>query len=511
MFLVTIAGFAVSLVASFVLTYFVRNLALKRGWVAAPHADRHIHCGPVPRVGGVAIYLAIVTTLVGVLIYIHQVPTTQFFHMRTVMYLLAPATVVFLLGLYDDLRGAGPYVKFGVQAVAAVMVYATGLRIISLPILFGSREFGTLVSLGLTVFWILWITNAFNLIDGVDGLAAGSALFSTMVVFIVSLLNGNQFALLLTAVLSGALMGFLRFNFNPATIFLGDSGSLFVGFMLGSLALWGQKSPTMVAVAIPVVSFGLPILETFVSIARRFLSGQPLFQADRSHIHHQLMKRGLSPRQTTLILYAVSALFALLSLFLLLPGGGPTALVLVVVGGVVWVGIQHLGYHELVELRRVAERTMGQKQIIFNNLVLRRAIASLSQCTTQDEVQLVLRQACTAGGFDRFHLEYCPAPGGGKDAALRYCWASSDGDPEAAPQHWMLEMPLGSGGEGVFRLYRQYSDSPLLLDITLLTRALPEALSAALNRTAEATGTSRAAAAAAAAEGSPLRSFESRV
>ena len=148
-------------------------------------------------------------------------------------------------------------------------------------------------------------------------LAAGSALFSTMVVFAVALVSGSSLVSLMALVLAGSILGFLRFNFSPATIFLGDCGSLFIGFMLSALALQGaQKAPTIIAVAIPVVSFGLPILETALSIVRRYLGGRPVFTADREHIHHKLLQRGLSHRQVVITLYAVSALFALLSLFL---------------------------------------------------------------------------------------------------------------------------------------------------------------------------------------------------
>ena len=163
---------------------------------------------------------------------------------------------------------------------------------------------------------MLGITNAFNLIDGLDGLAAGSAFFSTLVVFVVALSSHSSFVSVMTLVLAGAVLGFLRYNFNPATIFLGDCGSLFVGFMLGALALQGmQKSPTIVAVAIPVVSFGFPILETALSIVRRLISGRPVFTGDREHIHHKLLQRGLSQRQVVTVLYAVSAIFAMQEVF----------------------------------------------------------------------------------------------------------------------------------------------------------------------------------------------------
>src|SRR5262249_12478620 len=180
------------------------------------------------------------------------------------------------------LRGVGPYVKFTVQGIAATMLYLGGLRIVNIPVLFGDRVLPWYVGLAATVIWVIAITNAFNLIDGLDGLAAGSALFSTMVVFVVALLSGSSLVALMTLALAGAILGFLRYNFNPATIFLGDCGSLFIGFMLSALALQGaQKAPTIFAVAIPVVSFGLPILETALPIARRFISGRPVFTADR--------------------------------------------------------------------------------------------------------------------------------------------------------------------------------------------------------------------------------------
>ena len=194
----------------------------------------------------------------------HYVPQlNSAFSLKTLFTVLGPASLVFMLGVYDDVYSVGPYVKFAVQSLAASMLFAGGLRILNIPVLFGTRQLPWFVGLPLTILWVLAITNAFNLIDGLDGLAAGSALFSTLVAFVVALLNGYSLVTVLAIALAGAILGFLRYNFNPATIFLGDSGSLFIGFLLSALALEGaQKSPTIVAVAIPVVSFGLPILET---------------------------------------------------------------------------------------------------------------------------------------------------------------------------------------------------------------------------------------------------------
>jgi UDP-GlcNAc:undecaprenyl-phosphate/decaprenyl-phosphate GlcNAc-1-phosphate transferase len=483
-FLVSIFCFATALVLSFALTWVVRDRAVTYGMVALPASARHIHSRPVPRVGGIAVYLAIATTIA--LLYLLDKLTllSVGLNWHWLLAIIVPATVIFLLGLYDDLRGIGPYWKFGIQALAGGMVYLGGLRIVHLPVVLGKTDVGWAVSLLLTVFWILFITNAFNLIDGVDGLAAGSALFSTVALFIVATIGSNSHGLVVTAVLSGALLGFLRFNFNPATIFLGDSGSLLVGFILGAFALQGQKSPTMVAVAIPVVSCGLPMLETMLSVLRRFLSGKPIFSADSEHIHHKLLKRGLSQRQVAFILYGASAVFGLLSLILLLPGGGPLAVVLVILGGILWLSVQHLGYHEFFELRRVAQRTIEQKQIIINNLAVRRGIEQFTDCRNLEQFQSVLLSIFEENDFDGLELRYrllrTREGSYSSDAhSHKFVWNKKGG---ATPAVWSVEMSLsGTEAEGALSL-RRYSHRPLKLDVNLLGSELVEALQECLQR-----------------------------
>jgi len=316
LFLGTFAG---SLLLSFILTKFVRDIAVRRGWVAAPTQERHLHDHSLPRLGGSAIVLSFsLATAVALGVGRFATHPHLNFSLRPLQTILPPAILIFFLGIYDDVRGASPYLKFFVQALAGAMLFAGGLRILDLPVLFGTHQFSWYTGLPLTILWVVAITNAFNLIDGLDGLAAGSALFSTLVVFVIALLGNLSLISLISLALAGAILGFLRYNFNPATIFLGDCGSLFIGFMLSALALYGaQKAPTIIAVAIPVVSFGLPILETSLSVVRRLISGRPIFTADREHIHHKLLQRGMSHRQVVIVLYGVSALFALLSLFLL--------------------------------------------------------------------------------------------------------------------------------------------------------------------------------------------------
>jgi UDP-GlcNAc:undecaprenyl-phosphate GlcNAc-1-phosphate transferase len=412
--------------------------------------------------------------------------------------ILVPAALVFLLGVYDDLRGVGAYFKFAVQAIAAVMLYAGGLRIVNIPVVLGDRALPWYVGLVLTVLWVLAITNAFNLIDGLDGLAAGAALFSTIVMFVVAVLNGPALVELMTIALAGAILGFLRYNFNPATIFLGDSGSLFIGFLLSALALNGaQKAPTIVAVAIPIVSFGLPILETVLSVIRRLISGRPIFTADREHIHHKLLQHGMTHRQVVILLYGVSAIFAMLSLFLLWPTGSSLGLVLAVIGVGIWIGVQHLGYLEFGELARVAHRTLDQPQIFVNNLAIRRATEELKVARDYEQVRRILLAAFGSNDFDGFDLTLDLLPGAfvfvnrdepaSRHAASAFRWskAGSSGDFDGSAL-WTISLDLLSSANrhcGTLTVHRLYSSRNLQVDVNLLTTEFPIALADALDRT----------------------------
>lgn len=499
MTLISLGLFFTGLALSFVLTRYVRDFSIARGLVAIPTQDRHMHSSPLPRLGGVAIFLSFCACMAIAAWWVVRHPTHHPpYSLKALTTIFVPAAIVFLLGVYDDLRGVGPYVKFGVQGIAAAMLYFGGLRIVNIPVLLGDRILPWYVGLAATVIWVLAITNAFNLIDGLDGLAAGSALFSTMVVFVVALLHGASLVQVMTIALAGAILGFLRYNFNPATIFLGDSGSLLIGFLLSALALYGaQKAPTIVAVAIPIVSFGLPILETVLSIIRRLISGRPVFTADHEHIHHKLLQHGLSHRQVVILLYGVSAGFAMLSLFLLWPTGSSLGLVLAVTGVGIWIGIQHLGYLEFGELARVAQRTFDQPQIFVNNLAIRRAIEELKVARDYEQLRRVLVAAFDGNDFDGFELKLELLPGEVVPLELvepsslhlpnSFRWAkpgvSHNLNNSSA---WKLSLDLLSSSNhqrGILVVQRMYSRRDLQLDVNLLTGEFPTALADALDRT----------------------------
>jgi UDP-GlcNAc:undecaprenyl-phosphate/decaprenyl-phosphate GlcNAc-1-phosphate transferase len=506
--------FCLSLLSAFVSTRSVRDFATRHGWVAVPTQERHLHSSPLPRLGGVAIFLSFTGCMAIAAVWAAYYPRFHAaFSLKALVTILVPASLVFLLGVYDDIHGVGPYFKFSVQGIAATMLFAGGLRIVNIPVLFGDHQLPWFIGLPCTVLWVLAITNAFNLIDGLDGLAAGSALFSTLVAFVVALLNGPSLVTVMTIALAGAILGFLRFNFNPATIFLGDSGSLFIGFLLSALALKGaQKAPTIVAIAIPVVSFGLPILETSLSIVRRLISGRPVFTADREHIHHKLLQHGMTHRQVVILLYGVSAIFALLSLFLLWPTGSSLGLVLAVLGIGIWIGVQHLGYLEFGEIARVAHRTLDQPQIIVNNLAIRRAIEEFKVARDYEQVRRILTAAFGSNDFDAFELRlempagetrpFDPAEPAARRNGHTFRWskpvsaqpgltrpaANKSGASNGLPDSplWTIALDLLSSSNrrrGTLVVHRLYSRRDLHLDINLLTSAFPTALADALERT----------------------------
>lgn len=484
--------FVTSIVLSLVCTRWVRNFATARGWVAAPELDRHVHTNSVPRIGGVAIFVSFMVVAGLAMLLPRWTGITLAMPARAMFSILGAAFIIFLLGLYDDVRFVGPYWKFGIQSLAAVLLYAGGVGIHRLDLLSAGQALRTAVGLPLTVLWVLLITNAFNLIDGLDGLAAGSALFSTFVVFVTSLVAPNATTTLLAIVLAGVILGFLHFNFHPASIFLGDSGSMFIGFMLATLALAGsEKAPTMIAVAIPVVSFGLPILDVALAVSRRFLSGKPLFRGDRDHIHHKLLNRGLSQRNAVLVLYGVTACFALLSL-VLLHDAAMIALVLAMIGIGVALGVQYLGYVEFSELQEVWRRTAERKRVIANNVELRRAVEALNHCADVQMLCGILRSSLHSIGFDGFRLERYLAESFVESplmplqrtqaGELQLFW-DDEGRSESI---WELRLELSADPHhrlGCFSLLRVGFDSPLLVDFNLLSCEFRMALSNAMLRT----------------------------
>ncbi len=504
--------FIISTILSFLITPIVRRKAIIWGAVAVPDDGRHIHRETTPRLGGISIYMAFMLTLLCVPFLGNLVSHTFLANRTLLIALLAPATLIFLFGIYDDFRSAAAPLKVFFQTVATIIVFLSGYRIENLSSPFGGMwELPVLVSFPLTWLWIVGITNAFNLIDGIDGLAAGASVFALVSILIFSIAQGNPEISLLAVVLVGAVIGFLRYNFNPAMIFLGDSGSLFLGFMAAVLSLAGsQKGSTIVAIAIPLVSFGLPVTEVGLSLLRRFLSGAPLLAGDRGHIHHRLLDRGLTQRQAVILLYAVCALFSLFGLMLLNPQRNIGALIFFVLGVGIIFGVQHLGYAEFSELsNQIRKGVSRRRRALAAGVRLRRTGNDLGNVETPEQFFPALEGMLEAGEFDCAILElqdehpvfesrlrrYDAISGWSMKKGIVWIWESGHADLDeilaSSSRYWMLSLPLTDDDGrtlGTISFYRSLGDNVPAIDLGHLCGALQRNLSAALTRIMQSAG-----------------------
>lgn len=288
----------VAFVASIILTPLVRKFAFRIGAVDHPNY-RKVHMSVMPRIGGLAIFGAF---LIGYLIL-----RPEDSHATGI---LVGAGIILLTGFLDDMLEITAKAKmFGQLAAAIVVVTWGGLQIDFINLPFGGQlEFGYL-SIPMTILWIIGITNAINLIDGLDGLAAGVSTIALIALSVMAIILPNPFVVATAAILAASSFGFLFFNFHPAKIFMGDTGSLFLGYMISVLALLGFKSVAVISLIIPVIMLGVPIFDTFFAIVRRVRLKQKIMAPDKSHLHHCLLRIGFSHRQTVLIIYGLAILF----------------------------------------------------------------------------------------------------------------------------------------------------------------------------------------------------------
>ncbi len=333
-------------VVSFVLAVFltprVAAVAERFDLLDKPSA-RKVHSLAIPRIGGVAIFLSFNLALLGGLLV--GPVREQIAGDGSLLFIFAGGAIAFALGFYDDVRRLGPKVKFAVQIVAACFAYFGGIGIhhLGLPGL-GLVQLGWL-SLPVTVFWVLLVINAINLIDGLDGLAAGVSFFVYSALLALNILQGNTPLAIVLATMVGALLGFLVFNFNPASIFMGDSGSYFLGYMLATLSIFGSfKSHTAFTFLVPVVALGLPLLDTVWATCRRFLVGRKLFYPDSDHFHHRLLKLGYSHRRAVLVLYAITILLCALAFIPVVASDHAIGLLLFGLAAFIILFIRKLGY-----------------------------------------------------------------------------------------------------------------------------------------------------------------------
>lgn len=434
-----------------ILTPIIRDISRSYNLVDRP-GYRKVHAHPMPRVGGIAIAIAYGVSLIsfsGSALDASTPPAWKF---------IPGAALVFFIGLLDDFISLKPVIKLLGLTTAACIVFFSGLRIGGIA----QHPLSIWLEFPLTVFWLLLTSNALNLIDGLDGLCAGMGLLSTLALFTAAVLHGNYPLAKVTFPLAGALLGFLVYNISPATVFLGDSGALLIGFLLGCYGMvWTQKSSTLISMLVPMLALSIPLLDVSLSVLRRFLRNQPIFSADRGHIHHRLLDRGLTPRQAVWVLYLVAALAASLALLASSALSGPyQVLVVLLFCLAAWIGIQKLGYPEFDMAGRLLfrgefQRTMGLK------LKLESVTAATAGAVTNDQWWEALCKA-------RTNLDL---------VALR--WSGPAGVRESvAPERiadWSLRIPLTATDtveiEGCFPTAAQSFD--LISFAAMLQRTFP--------------------------------------
>ena len=334
------AALFVAAVVALISTPVVRSLAFRIGAVDVPKDNRRMHDHPIPRMGGLAIFFGFVLS---VLIFL---PLTA--QLRS---MLLGAVIIVILGIFDDIYALSAKLKFMVQIFAALLAVMGGNRIMGLSNIniFSSEPYWELgwLSYPITILWIVGITNAVNLIDGLDGLACGVSTISSMTLLVIALIVSEPDVAILTAALAGACIGFLPYNLNPAKIFMGDTGSTFLGFVLATVSIQGLfKFYTIISFAVPFLMLALPIFDTCFAILRRVSKGQSPMAPDRGHIHHRLIDMGFSQKQAVAVLYVISAILGLSAVVLTTNGTVRAMLFLValfVAGGMA--GMIFLGHN----------------------------------------------------------------------------------------------------------------------------------------------------------------------
>lgn len=359
----SIFGFLTSLIIAFIATPYVKKLAVKVGAVDAPN-QRKVHTRIMPRMGGLAIYLGYMAAF---FLFVPFAEKTE------MLGIFIGSTIVMLVGMLDDKYQLAPKWKLLGQLLATVIVVVPfGLKIgvVNLPYS-GSLDFGSgwllWLAVPITMFWIVGVTNAVNLIDGLDGLSAGVSAIATATMAIVALLMDEYNVAIYCCVLLGAILGFLYFNFHPARLFMGDTGSLFLGFNLAALSIMGFKEALFVSFIIPIVVLGVPLWDTFFAIVRRIVNKKPISSPDKGHLHHCLLNMGLSHRSTVLVIYTISLFFGTMAILLTKTTKWTTLIVMVALLIAIHLGTEIVGlvsrrHRPLINIYRRLKVKMSERR-----------------------------------------------------------------------------------------------------------------------------------------------------
>ncbi len=463
---IALEALVLALIIVAALTPPVRVLAFRLGAVAQP-GGRHVHKKSIPRLGGVAICIGFCATIAA--LYLGDAGATDAFrNVRSRMLgLFAGGVAMCLVGVVDDTRGIRAVHKLLLQIVVAIFAFACGFRILGVHLpLIGDIDTASM-SLPLTVLWIVGIINAINLIDGLDGLAAGVVFFAALTNLVVAHLTGDVLVQLVSGAVAGSVLGFLFYNFNPARVFMGDSGSYFLGYVLGTMSLAGgaQKASTAVSLLVPVMALGVPIFDTLFAMVRRVLERRPVFSPDRGHIHHRLLDMGLTHRRAVMVIYGVCAFFTFTAIGVALErtwqvGAALLGATLAMVGLVQFVGYFEYLHQRLRQKARLRSRDVERLRYALPGLPRR-----LGDVRSEAEIfQELWRFAAAAdlGFVEVFHAGDAVSGDSGPKATKERCvqrWPP--GFQSDAPQlRDMLtaRYPLGSGETRAALCFGWHSD-----------------------------------------------------
>lgn len=333
-------AFITALTVSLVVMPAVILLAEKTGAMDEPNA-RKVHKKPIPRIGGLGIYAGFMTAIIFVAIKFGLDGEL----LKETVGLLVSGSLIVVLGLVDDYKNLPAKIKLlGQICAATVLVLFFDVRIDFVTDPFGGYFYLEWFAIPATIFWLVGLTNTVNLIDGLDGLAAGVAAIASFTIMLIALEQNFILVAVMTSALAGAAVGFLKYNFHPAEIFMGDTGSMFLGFMLAGISVTGAvKSVAAIALVVPIFALGLPILDTTFAIVRRVRGGVPIFKPDKGHLHHRLLSVGFTQRQAVLLMYVISALFGLSAIALTAVSYQIAVLILLLVVAAIIYGVRKLG------------------------------------------------------------------------------------------------------------------------------------------------------------------------
>lgn len=361
---VYVAGLLASCLLTVAFIPFVKRFAFRVGAISVPN-HRSVHSKNMPLMGGLAMYIGFIVAYLSIALLLGQ------YDSDVLLGMLVGGTIIVAVGALDDRFNISPKLKLLGQAAAAVAVVSFGLSMDYVQLPFGDAiDLSPWLGIPITILWIVGVSNAVNLIDGLDGLSAGVSGIATATIMVLSLMNGNYPMALLCAVLLGSMIGFLFFNFHPAKIFMGDTGSLFLGFSLATLSIVGFKSATVMSFLVPILILGVPLSDTFLAIIRRKLNHKPISVADRGHLHHCLMDLGFSMRRTVLIIYGIAAVFGLCAVLLSQTTQWGTIVIVAILLLIMEMGAEAIGIiskskkpvlHSIQRLRMVTTRSRASK------------------------------------------------------------------------------------------------------------------------------------------------------